>query len=242
MRIGIIGYGKMGKMIEHVALERGHTIDLIIGENNLADLTTKNLSQIDVAIEFTMPESAVKNIKFCIEADCPVISGTTGWIQYLEEVKSLLKPDKGAFIYSSNYSLGVNIFFAINKKLAQFMSPYPAYKVGIEEIHHTAKLDAPSGTAITLAQGVLENYTSLNSWALEHDGYSVSEDKLPIKALRIDPCPGTHTVKYSSTIDDIEIKHTAHTRYGFALGAVVAAEWLKDKNGFYTMSDVLGLE
>ncbi|HMP32428.1 MAG TPA: dihydrodipicolinate reductase C-terminal domain-containing protein, partial [Saprospiraceae bacterium] len=219
MNIAIIGYGKMGKMIEQVALERGHQIGLIIGENNLEDFTDENLQRIDAAIEFTMPESAVANIKRCIINNCPIVSGTTGWLKELGTLKSLLAQHNSGFIYSSNYSLGVNIFFALNKKLAQYMAPYTQYQASIEEIHHTAKLDAPSGTAITLAEGVIAHHPTLKEWTLadvDHNGYS--EESLPITALRIDPCPGTHTVKYSSPIDDLEIKHTAHTRYGFALG------------------------
>jgi 4-hydroxy-tetrahydrodipicolinate reductase len=241
MNIAIIGYGKMGKMIEQVALERGHHVSLIIGENNLNDFTTENLSKVDAAIEFTMPESAAENIKKCIKCQCPVVSGTTGWLHHLESVKELLYAKNGSFIYSSNYSLGVNIFFALNKKLAHYMRPHDQYKVSIEEIHHTAKLDAPSGTAITIAEGILQNNDRLSEWKLTNEHENVGEVSIPISAKRIDPCPGTHTVTYSSTIDDIEIKHTAHTRYGFALGAVIAAEWLKDKKGFFNMSDVLGL-
>jgi 4-hydroxy-tetrahydrodipicolinate reductase len=241
MKIAILGYGKMGKMIEQVAKERGHEISLIITEDNPEDFNAENLSKVDVAIEFTMPESAANNIMTCIKHNCPVVSGTTGWLDKMDEVKAKLEQHNGSLVYSSNYSLGVNIFFALNKKLAAYLNPYSEYKVAIEEIHHTAKKDAPSGTAISLAEGTISNIDRYSSWFLTDNEETISLDELPISSLRIDPYPGTHTVRYSSQIDEIEIKHTAHTRYGFALGAVVAAEWLKDKHGFYSMSDVLGL-
>ena len=241
MKIALIGYGKMGKMIEQVAIEKGHEITLIITENNLADLNADHLEKVDVAIEFTQPESAVKNILTCIQCQCPVVSGTTGWLDELEHVKEQLSQHKGSLVYSSNYSLGVNIFFAINKKLAAYLNPYSEYKVAIEEIHHTAKLDAPSGTAISLAEGTINNIDRYSSWFLTDNQETIPPDELPISSIRIDPYPGTHTVRYSSSIDEIEIKHTAHTRYGFALGAVIAAEWIQGKEGFYSMADVLGL-
>lgn len=242
MKIAILGYGKMGKMIELVAKERGHEISLIITEENPEDLNADQLSKVDVAIEFTIPESAVSNITKCIENNCPVISGTTGWLDKLDVVKAKLEEHNGSLVYSSNYSLGVNIFFAINKKLASYLNPYSEYKVAIEEIHHTAKKDAPSGTAISLAEGTISNIDRYSSWFLTDDKETIPVDELPISSLRIDPYPGTHSVRYSSDIDEIEIKHTAHTRYGFALGAVVAAEWVIGKKGFYSMSDVLGLD
>lgn len=241
MKFAIIGYGKMGKMIEQIAKEKGHEVSLIITEDNIADLNPDNLSKVDVAIEFTMPESAALNVLKCIENNCPVVSGTTGWLDELDPVKKKLEDHNGALVYSSNFSLGVNIFFAINKKLAAYLNPYSEYKVSIEEIHHTAKKDAPSGTAISLAEGTISNIDRYSSWFLTDDKETIPVDELPISSLRIDPYPGTHSVRYTSLIDEIEIKHTAHTRHGFALGAVVAAEWIKDKKGFYSMADVLGL-
>jgi 4-hydroxy-tetrahydrodipicolinate reductase len=239
MKIALLGYGKMGQMIQKVALERGHDIGLVITELNPEDFTAEKFQNIDVAIEFSIPEAAADNIKKATSLKCPVICGTTGWLSHLEEVKKHVISNETGFIYASNYSLGVNIFFALNEKLAQMIAPHQQYQSKLQEIHHTAKLDAPSGTAITLAEGVIKYSHLYDNWALST--VERSQTSLSIEVLRIDPCPGTHSVTYSSEIDDIEIKHTAHTRYGFALGAVIAAEWIVGKKGIFTMKDVLGL-
>ncbi|MEW7291369.1 4-hydroxy-tetrahydrodipicolinate reductase [Aquimarina sp. 2304DJ70-9] len=232
MKIALLGYGKMGKTIEKIAIERGHTIALKVDKDD----RDYDLSDIDVAIDFSIPAAAVNNITNCFNAGVPVVSGTTGWLEYYDMIVNLCKEKKGSFIYSSNYSLGVNLFFELNKKLAKMMSPLEGYDIEMEEIHHTEKLDAPSGTAITLAEGIIEN-TDKKNWQLEKG----DQTTIPIVAKRIDKVPGTHTVTYSSEVDDIEIKHTAHNRNGFALGAVVAAEWLSDKTGVFSMKNVLGL-
>ncbi|WP_062060788.1 4-hydroxy-tetrahydrodipicolinate reductase [Aquimarina longa] len=232
MKIALLGYGKMGKTIEKIAIERGHTIVLKVDK----DTTTYTLGDADVAIDFSIPSAAVDNITNCFNANIPVVSGTTGWLDHYDAMINLCKEKNGGFIYASNYSLGVNLFFELNKKLAKMMSPLEGYDVSMEEIHHTEKLDAPSGTAITLAEGVIE-HTNKNTWQLDHG----DQHTIAITAKRIEKIPGTHTVTYSSEVDDIEITHTAHNRNGFALGAVVAAEWLKDKTGVYEMKDVLGL-
>lgn len=232
MKIALLGYGKMGKTIEKIAKERGHTIILKVDKED----TTYNLSDTDVAIDFSIPSAAVNNITNCFNANVPVVSGTTGWLEHYDAMISLCKEKKGGFIYASNYSLGVNLFFELNKKLAKMMNPLEGYDISMEEIHHTEKLDAPSGTAITLAEGIIEN-TKKQAWSLNED----KENSIAIHAKRIDKVPGTHTVTYSSLVDDIEIKHTAHNRDGFALGAVVAAEWLVGKTGVFSMKDVLGL-
>lgn len=228
----------MGKAIEEVALHKGHEIVLAIDQPNLHDLTKENLSKADVAIEFTGPHSAFDNVKKCIEFGVPVVCGSTGWIERMEEIKKLCADKNGAFIYSSNFSVGVNIFFEVNKNLAALMAPHKEYEVILEETHHTQKKDAPSGTAITLAEQILEQVKRKKQWVNE---LSDHPEDLEIISQRIDPAPGTHSVKYSSIIDNIEIIHTAHNRKGFAGGAVLAAEYLKNKKGFFTMKDVLGL-
>jgi len=233
MNIALFGYGKMGKTIERIALNRGHAIVAKI------DINTKSfdLSKADVAIDFSIPTEAYNNIKLCINNNIPIVSGTTGWLdRYVDAVK-LCKAKNGAFIYASNYSLGVNLFFELNYKLSKIMQKFDAYKVEIEEIHHTQKLDAPSGTAITLAEGIIEKSDKLN-WSLD---VTNNEKTIPIVAKRIEHVHGTHTVAYDSDVDKIEIKHTAKNRDGFALGAVVAAEWLQGKNGIFTVKDVLGI-
>ena len=237
MKIALIGYGKMGKAIEEVAIRRGHTVVLKIDINTLDQFTKDNLQQCDVAIEFTSPHSAVDNITTCLKAGIPVVSGSTGWLERWEEVKTLCNNNNGALLYASNYSVGVNIFFEVNKRLAQLMNQHADYEVNMTEIHHTEKKDAPSGTAITLAEQILENIGRKKQWI---NKASLSSDDLPIISERIDPAPGTHIVKYSSAIDDIEITHTAHSRMGFATGAVLAAEFLHDKKGIFSMKDVLG--
>lgn len=234
MRIALLGYGKMGKTIEQIALQRGHEIVLRIDENTV----DYDITLADIAIDFSIPAAAFKNISNCLNNQVPVISGTTGWLAKLSEATQLCKQNNGAFIYASNFSLGVNIFFELNANLAKMMRNLEQYSISIEEIHHTKKLDAPSGTAITLAEGIIKN-TDKESWALN---VTTNENTIPIKAKRIDEVPGTHTVTYESDVDTIEIKHTAHSRDGFALGAVIAAEWLVGKTGVFTMKDVLGLK
>lgn len=232
MRIALFGYGKMGKMIEQIALQRNHEITVKID----VDATEVDYSKMDVAIDFSMPNAAFQNIKGCLEQGVPVISGTTGWLSEYEKAVHLCKEKDGAFIYASNFSLGVNIFFELNSYLAKMMGNLDQYKVSMEEIHHTQKLDAPSGTAITLAQGIIDNSDYLG-WKLK----GANENEIPITAKRINAVPGTHTVLYKSQVDSIEIKHTAHNREGFALGAVIAAEWIVGKKGVFTMKDVLNV-
>jgi len=238
MNIAIIGYGKMGKIIEEIAISLGHTINLKIDLNNINDFTKENLNKSDVVIEFTGPHSAYENVMKCLEAGMPVVCGSTGWLEQFDKTKEYCEKKNGSFLYASNFSVGVNIFFEINKVLAQMMDKQQGYEVSMTEIHHTQKKDAPSGTAITLAEQILENLKRKTSW-VNHD--SKNHEELVITSERTDPAPGTHIVKYSSGVDDIEIIHTAHNRNGFALGAVMAAEFLKDRKGVYSMKDVLAL-
>jgi 4-hydroxy-tetrahydrodipicolinate reductase len=233
MKIALLGYGKMGKVIERIATERGHEIVLKKDENN----TYEGLGKADVAIDFSVPSAAVENISSCFNSNVPVVSGTTGWLERYDEIISLCHEKKGGFISSSNFSLGVNLFFELNDYLAKIMAPYTSYSVVMEEIHHTQKLDAPSGTAISLAKGVIEN-SQYTNWTLDN----AADNEIHIEALRIADVPGTHTVTYKSEVDSIEIKHTAHNREGFALGAVIAAEWLAGKQGVFTMKDVLNFK
>ncbi len=237
MRIALIGYGKMGKAIEEIAVHRGHEIVLKIDEYNLAEFNKENISKADIAIEFTGPHSAYENVKKTLNFDIPLICGSTGWLEKLDEVKKLCAARNGSFIYASNYSVGVNIFFELNKKLAALMAPDKDYEVQVTEIHHTQKKDAPSGTAITIAEQILESIGRKKTWV---NHISDNPEDLEIISERVDAAAGTHKVKYSSTVDDIEIIHTAHNRQGFALGAVLAAEFIKDKKGIYEMKDVLG--
>jgi len=223
----------MGKEIEKIAISRGHEIVLKSDINGFSD---DIISKADVAIDFSVPESAYSNIKQALKNKIPVVSGTTGWLDNYDEIVAYCNQKESGFIYASNFSLGVNMFFELNKKLSMMISNHDKYNVEIEEIHHTKKIDAPSGTAITLAEGIIEN-SSFTNWSLD----SVENNKIPITAKREDKIPGTHTVKYTSEIDDIEIKHTAHNRKGFALGAVIASEWLIGKKGVFTMKNVLGL-
>ncbi|WP_026777204.1 4-hydroxy-tetrahydrodipicolinate reductase [Polaribacter sp. Hel_I_88] len=232
MKIALLGYGRMGKEIEKIAISRGHEIVI---RKDVDD--TIDISIADVAIDFSIPDAAFKNISNCINHNVPVISGTTGWLDNYKDAVALCEEKKGAFIYASNYSVGVNIFFELNKQLAKMMATLEDYNISMEEIHHTKKLDAPSGTAITLAEGVIEN-SSKTAWEL---GAISSEENIPIVAKRIPDVPGTHSVWYNSEVDTIEIKHTAHNRKGFALGAVIAAEWILDKTGVFTMKDVLNI-
>lgn len=232
MRIALFGYGKMGRMIEQLAQNRGHKITAKI------DIETKNIpfGDFDVAIDFSTPDAAFDNIINCFKNSVPVVSGTTGWLQKYDEAVESCEKNKGAFIYASNFSLGVNLFFELNKRLAEMMNGVGGYQAALEEIHHTHKLDAPSGTAITLAEGIIENSNYLN-WKLDKYG----EGTLPIHSIREGQVPGTHTIKYHSPVDSIEIKHTADNREGFALGAIIASEWLIGKIGVYSMKDVLNL-
>lgn len=239
MNIALLGYGRMGKMIEEIAQSRGHNIVLKISDENPKDLSAVNLQKADVAIDFSIPTVAYTHVSSAIAWGVPIVSGTTGWLDKLEEVKQSIDAHAGACIYASNFSLGVNIFFEVNKRLAQLMSGHDQYSLDIEEIHHTKKLDAPSGTAITIAEGIMDHMPTIEKWV--NDQKNVADNEINIRSLRIDPAPGTHTVTYTSDIDTIEFKHTAHSRNGFALGAVVAAEWLVGKKGFFSMKDVLGI-
>ncbi len=235
MKIVLIGYGKMGKTIERIAQSRGHEI---AGRIDVGDDIALFDKTVDVAIEFTQPEAAVTNLKTCFEKGIPVVCGTTGWLGYKDEIEEHCQAKNGTLLYSSNFSLGVNLFFKLNEYLSKLMNRYDQYEVSIDETHHTQKKDAPSGTAITLAQGVLKNITRKKEWSL---GATKNPNTLVINSFRVDPAPGTHVVKYSSDVDDIEITHTAHSREGFAMGAVLVAEWLAGKKGIYTMDDFLQL-
>jgi 4-hydroxy-tetrahydrodipicolinate reductase len=232
MKIALLGYGKMGKVIEQIALKRGHEIVL----RKRSSDSFKGLENADVAIDFSIPDSAVNNISTCLEKGVPVISGTTGWLKDYHKMVRLCKEKNAAFIYGSNFSLGVNLFFELNDYLAKMMAKFNQYNVSMEEIHHTQKLDKPSGTAISLANAII-NHTDKNNWNIENP----KSDDLFIDVKRIDTVPGTHSIFYQSEVDTIEIKHTAHNRDGFAIGAIVAAEWLVGKKGVFTMKDVLDL-
>ena len=236
MKIAILGYGKMGHAIEEIAISRGHEIVLTINDLNLQDLTKENIRKADVAIEFSNPDSAKENILFCLKENVAVVCGTTGWLKNLATVENTCRELNGSFLYASNFSVGVNIFFELNKKLAALLKPHHAYNVAIEEIHHTHKKDAPSGTAITLAEQILSSSDTKNKWINEK---SENDNELSIISKRIDEVPGTHSIKYTSNIDDIEIIHTAHNRQGFAEGAVLAAEYIGGRKGIFSMKDVL---
>lgn len=238
MKIALIGYGKMGKEIEKIALDRGHEIVLKIDITNPEDLTIANLQKADVAIEFTVPASATANYKLCFEAGIPVVSGTTGWLEKLPEVHEQCKSLNGTFFYSSNYSLGVNIFFILNRKLAELMADQKEYKVEMTEIHHTQKLDAPSGTAITLAEGIMEKIQDKKSWV---NRSTTEASELGIISEREGQVPGTHIIKYDSEVDYIEITHCAKNRKGLAFGAVLSAEFSFGKKGILSMNDMLNL-
>ena len=232
MKIALLGYGKMGKEIEKIAQSRGHEIIL----KKSSETSFEGLENADVAIDFSLPSTAVENISTCFKFKIPVVSGTTGWLDHYDEMVSLCKTNEGAFLYASNFSVGVNIFFELNNHLAKLMAKLNNYQVSMEEIHHTQKLDAPSGTAISLANGIIEN-SRYNNWTLENP----NETDILIEAKRIENVPGTHHVFYRSEVDEIEIKHEAFSRQGFALGAVIAGEWLANKKGIYSMKDVLNL-
>lgn len=236
MKIALIGYGKMGKEIEQILIARGHTIPLIIDLNNTNDLDAAHLKEIDVAIEFTTPSTAYGNVVKCLEAGVPVVCGTTAWLDKLPQVEQLCKEKNGTFFYASNYSIGVNIFFEINRRLAQLMNRFGEYDVTIEETHHTQKKDAPSGTAVTLAEGILENLDRKQKWVC---GTTTVPEELEVVAIRRSVVPGTHTVTYESDVDSLSITHMAKSRRGFALGAVLAAEFLYGKTGIFSMKDLM---
>ena len=231
MKIALVGYGKMGKIIDEIATQRNHEIVARLNESP----TSGNLNNADVVIEFSNPEVAFNNIKTCLENNIPVICGTTGWLDQKSEIEKIAAENNTAFLYGSNFSLGVNLFFALNEKLANLMKNFPEYNVQLEEIHHTHKKDAPSGTAISLAEGIIKNDQRFEGWKLDE----TKEKELGIFAIREDEVPGTHSVFYKSSVDEIEIKHTAYSRNGFALGAVIAAEWIQGKTGNFSMKDVL---
>jgi 4-hydroxy-tetrahydrodipicolinate reductase len=245
MKIALLGYGKMGRIIEKIAIDRKHEIVLKIDYDNQHELTAENLQKADAVIEFSTPATVLGNILSCFDAGVPVVVGTTGWYDELEEVKLRCEQDNNSLIYATNFSIGVNIFFHVNRVLAKLMNNYPYYDVQVEEIHHTQKLDSPSGTAITIAEGIIENLDSKNDWVnvltadgAETAGDNIKSDQLLIESFRIDSVPGTHTVIYDSEVDSIEFKHTAYNRNGFALGAVMAAEWIQDKKGFHSVQDM----
>lgn len=233
MKIALVGYGKMGKIIDEIATKRGHEVVARLNETPSAE----NLNNPDVVIEFSQPEVAFNNIKTCLENNIPVVCGTTGWLHQKPEVEKIAEEKGSAFLYGSNFSLGVNLFFALNEQLANLMKNFDEFGIQLEEIHHTHKKDAPSGTAISIAEGIIKNNPKYNAWKL----HETENDQIGIFAIREDEVPGTHSVYYRSEVDEIEIKHTAFNRNGFALGAVIAAEWIQGKKGNFTMKDVLGL-
>jgi len=235
MKLAILGYGKMGKVIESIALERGHTVHLKVNSKN-ADFSIEELKECDVAIEFSSPDFVITNIYKCFEASVPVVIGTTGWYDSFEQIQNDCINQNQSLLHATNFSVGVNIFYEINKKLATLMNSNKQYNVAVEEIHHTEKLDAPSGTAITIAEGIISSIDDKNNWK---NDLNVSNDEVGIESKRIANVPGTHIVKYESEIDIIEIKHEAKNRKGFGFGAVVAAEFIQNKKGIYTMKDVL---
>lgn len=233
MKIALVGYGKMGQIIDELATRKGHQI---VSKLNKTP-TISSLNNAEVVIEFSNPEVAFNNIKFCLENKIPVVCGTTGWLSQKPEIENLAIENETAFLYGSNFSLGVNLFFDLNKKLAALMAKFPEYNVQLEEIHHTHKKDAPSGTAISLAEDIIENNSTFDAWKLD----ATKDKNLGIDAIRKDEVPGTHSVFYKSDVDEIEIKHTAFSRNGFAMGAILAAEWIIGKKGVFSMKDVLGL-
>jgi 4-hydroxy-tetrahydrodipicolinate reductase len=237
MNIALFGYGKMGKEIEQIALQRNHTIVFKIGRSNINDITPQQLKQADVAIEFSTPDTVIENIYKCFDANLPIVAGTTGWYNKFDEIKSACLKNNQSLFYATNFSLGVNLFFKMNEQIAKMMSGFDDYKVGMQEIHHIHKLDKPSGTAITTAERVLANYHQKDKWSIETD----TEKNLFINVVRTDEVPGTHTVSYTSAVDEISITHKAFNRKGFALGAVLAAEFIQHKKGVYTMNDLLNL-
>ena len=242
MKIALIGYGKMGKLLERFAQERGHEICITLDADNASDIRSERFKEADVAIEFSVPHAALEHIYDAFEADVPIVVGTTGWYDELAAVEQKCRAGNNTLLYASNFSVGVNVFFYVNKVLAKLMNRYPQYDVQVEEIHHTQKLDAPSGTAITIAEGILDGLERKNTWVNEvigqQDDVITKPNELLIESHRIEEVPGTHTVIYSSEVDELEFKHTAHSRAGFALGAILAAEWLHGKKGFYSIQDM----
>lgn len=242
MKLAILGYGKMGRIIEQFAMERGHEIVLKVNEHNLDDLSIANLRNAEVAIDFSTPDSVMKNIEICFDAGVAIVVGTTGWYGRLQEVKNQCLEGNNTLLYGSNFSVGVNVFFHMNKILAKIMNKYAQYEVQVEEIHHNEKLDSPSGTAMSIAEGILDELDRKNEWINQLVGSETElitkPEQLLIESHRIENVPGTHTVIYSSEVDEIEFKHTAHNRAGFALGAVLAAEWVHDKTGFFNITDM----
>lgn len=242
MKIALIGYGKMGKLLERFAQERGHEICITIDADNASDIRSERFKEADVAIEFSVPHAALEHIYDAFEADVPIVVGTTGWYDELAAVEQKCRAGNNTLLYASNFSVGVNVFFYVNKVLAKLMNRYPQYDVQVEEIHHTQKLDAPSGTAITIAEGILDGLERKNTWVNEvigqQDDVITKSNELLIESHRIEEVPGTHTVIYSSEVDELKFKHTAHSRAGFALGAILAAEWLHGKKGFYSIQDM----
>ncbi|HTK20983.1 MAG TPA: 4-hydroxy-tetrahydrodipicolinate reductase [Mucilaginibacter sp.] len=249
MNIALLGYGKMGKIIEKIATDRKHNIVLKIDHDNQHELTAENLKKADAVIEFTTPASVLSNIQHCFDVCVPVVVGTTGWYEHLAQVKQNCDDSGSTLLYASNFSVGVNIFFHINRKLAKLMNNYPYYDVQVEEIHHTQKLDSPSGTAITIAEGIIDNLDRKKEWmnvltaeGNDADDSSLKNEQVLIESFRIDSVPGTHTVIYDSEVDTIEFKHTAHNRNGFALGAVLAAEWVHNKKGFFSVQEMFNFD
>jgi 4-hydroxy-tetrahydrodipicolinate reductase len=238
MNILLLGYGKMGQLIGQLAESRGHQLIAKINIDNRQELALLDPKQIDIAIEFSQPEGAVENIKWALQRNIPILSGTTGWLENKSEIEKMTQETNGTFFYASNYSIGVNVFFKVNQFLAKLINESGGYKASIEEIHHTAKKDAPSGTAITLAEGIIDSIDSIQKWHLS-DNQTNNEQSLAITSKRIDPAPGTHIIRYQSEIDTIEISHTAHSREGFALGAILVAEWIQGKKGVLSMDDFL---
>jgi len=243
LQIALLGYGKMGKIIHKLAQEAGHTIVLVIDNTTDWEDKREELQKIDVAIDFSMPETAVQNIKKCFEANIPVVVGTTGWYDHFEQIKEDCIQNKHSLFYASNFSLGVNIFSAINQRLAQLMNSFPQYKIQMSETHHTQKKDAPSGTAISLANEIIHEIKALDTWELVNNTQTNPSSRhiLPIEALRIENVPGTHVISYTSSVDELKISHEAYSREGFARGAVTAAEWLVGKTGVFNMKDLLKL-
>ena len=246
MKIALLGYGKMGHIVEQFAIGRNHEIVLTINSSNSDALTHENLNKVDIAIDFSTPYMAMRNIKACFEANLPLVIGTTGWYDYIDEVKNECLSTNQALLYGSNFSIGVNLFFLINKVLANLMNNHPQYDIQVEEIHHTQKIDAPSGTAITIAQDILSQVGRKKVWinnlAGTYQEQSYQPNQLLIESHRIEDVPGTHTVIYSSEVDEIALKHTAHNRNGFAIGAILAAEWLQGKTGFFSVADMFKFE
>ncbi|MDA3911814.1 MAG: 4-hydroxy-tetrahydrodipicolinate reductase [Bacteroidales bacterium] len=240
MKVAIIGYGKMGHMIEATCLERGHEIALVVDKANQNDLNSENLSRVDAAIDFSTPDSAFDNIMKCIEANTPIVSGTTGWLNRKSEIENACKANNASFFYASNFSIGVNLLFAINQKLARLMDGFDNYQCEIEETHHIHKLDAPSGTAISLADDIVKNIRRLDKWKLA-ENTEINRNDLQITAIREGEVTGKHTITYESNVDTISLSHEAKNRKGFALGAVMAAEFSRDKKGIYTMQDMLAI-